>query len=226
MKRWILAAALVASASLSAQDRFGTAIFTQAEAPTTAVTLGTLWYETDTDTLRVAVALDPLTWKQLTDQTGGAGVPAGAIIFVDSGACPSGYTEVAGLNDRMVRGTIDASGDVGQAGGSDSVTPTVASLTAAAQDFTGAPSTAIVNHTHGFTNVRGTTTGGQTTAHGFTEGNDTSSGFTSTVTGNPTSGGAASYTPAGTNSTSAVTGTLNAVDTKAAYVNLIGCKKD
>lgn len=156
---------------------------------------------------------------------GGSGLPSGAIIFIDTGSCPTGYTEVAALNDKMVRGTVDASGDVGQTGGSDSVTPT----------FTGDASAVVVNHTHVVevtdpghahgeqapssassgamkyaldTNASGTQAAGLNTASATT-------GITAT-TANP-AGGAASYTPAGT---------ISAIDNKAAYVNLIGCKKD
>jgi hypothetical protein len=66
----------------------------------------------------------PNTWTLVASPGGGAGVPSGAIVFVASGTCPSGYTEVAGLDGKMLRGTVAAHGDVGGTGGSDSVTPT------------------------------------------------------------------------------------------------------
>lgn len=56
--------------------------------------------------------------------TGGSAVPAGAILLIDSGACPAGYSEVAGIANRMLMGTTTAAGNVGTTGGSDSITPT------------------------------------------------------------------------------------------------------
>jgi hypothetical protein len=44
--------------------------------------------------------------------------PSGAIVFVDSGACPAGYTEVAGLDGKYLLGTVNANGNVGGSGGS------------------------------------------------------------------------------------------------------------
>lgn len=76
------------------------------------------------------------------DNTAAAvGVPAGLTAMVTSGSCPSGYTEVSALNANMPYGTIAANGDVGGTGGANSVTPTVATLTAAAQTFTGSSAT-------------------------------------------------------------------------------------
>jgi hypothetical protein len=59
-------------------------------------------------------------------------VPRGTILLMTT-ACPSGYTEVTALNGAMPLGTIAANGDVGTTGGTNTITPTVASLTAAAQ---------------------------------------------------------------------------------------------
>ena len=88
-------------------------------------------------------------------QTGhDVGIPSGIIVFIDSGSCPSGFTEVAGLNGVYILGTLAANNDAGGTGGSNSYTPagsltaptvnsltaaaqTVNSLTAAAQGFTG-----------------------------------------------------------------------------------------
>lgn len=64
----------------------------------------------------------PNTWTALGGGSSG-GVPAGAVVFVDSGTCPGGFAEVAGLAGRMILATIAAAGDVGTTGGSDSVTP-------------------------------------------------------------------------------------------------------
>lgn len=54
---------------------------------------------------------------------GGAALPAGAIVLVDSGSCPTGTTEVSGFAGRSLIGTLAGSGDVGTTGGSDTLTP-------------------------------------------------------------------------------------------------------
>jgi len=79
------------------------------------------------------------TWT-LHDPTsgGGSGLPAGAIVLVDAGTCPSGYTEQTGLNGRTVFGTLAANADVGTTGGADSLTP---AGTNSAPGFTGTAGT-------------------------------------------------------------------------------------
>lgn len=54
---------------------------------------------------------------------GGAALPAGAIVMVDTGACPAGTAEVSDLSGRTLVGTLAAAGDVGSVGGSDTLTP-------------------------------------------------------------------------------------------------------
>lgn len=70
-----------------------------------------------------------------------APIPSGTITIIVSGACPTGYTEVTALNGKTIIGTLAANNDVGTTGGSDSITPTIATLTAAAQTFTGSSAT-------------------------------------------------------------------------------------
>lgn len=55
--------------------------------------------------------------------SGGGGLDAGVVVMILSGACPSGFTEVAALNGKMLRGTVAANADVGTTGGSDTFTP-------------------------------------------------------------------------------------------------------
>lgn len=173
------------------------------------------------------------------------GEPAGIIVLVDTGACPAGYTEIAGLNGRTVIGTLDANANVGTTGGADSVTPTfsgtalatqahgVGTYTHATPAFTGTSSTAIVNHVH-VENKNSATTGGLV---GFAVDTSTSTSVaTGYSTANPT-GGVASYTPAGTVSNPAFSGsseslspgtpagTVSAVDTREAFQRVIFCKK-
>jgi hypothetical protein len=87
----------------------------------------------DTTALSLSVCTTANTWTVIA--FGGTTVPAGMISFVNTGTCPSGWTEVSGLNGKMLRGTVAANMDVGGTGGSDSVTPT----------FTGS---ALGTHTH------------------------------------------------------------------------------
>ena len=117
--------------------------------------------------------------------TGGGGVPAG-LITLSTAACPTGWTEVAGLTGKTLIGTTNAAGDAGTTGGSDNITPTVNSLTAAAQTFSGS---ALGTHLHG--------TG---TYDNAAVGAGTPSGTNST----------SSVTPLGTNSTSAISGSTGA----------------
>lgn len=160
-------------------------------------------------------------------------VPRGTILLMTA-ACPAGYAEVTAMNGVVPYGTIAANGDVGGTGGSNTITPTVASLTAAAQSFTGTPFTSVINHTHTVTvtyNVQGGTTAATTgthvmtsTATGGSARAPTSGDVVSATTANP-GGGVSSITPAGTNSTSAVTGTLNSFDNRPAFVKVIFCQK-
>jgi hypothetical protein len=70
--------------------------------------------------------------------------------------------------------------------------------------FTGTQSTTIVNHTHDTTVYVGTTDG----TYGTFDSSSTTPGTAKTITtGNPKSGGAASYTPAGTVAAPTFTGT-------------------
>lgn len=54
---------------------------------------------------------------------GGGGLPAGAIVMVDTGTCPAGTSEVASLADRTLLGTLAVAANVGTTGGVDAVTP-------------------------------------------------------------------------------------------------------
>ncbi len=47
----------------------------------------------------------------------GGGVPAGAILLIVSGSCPSGYAEETSLDGRLPLGTLAAHADIGSTGG-------------------------------------------------------------------------------------------------------------
>jgi hypothetical protein len=87
-------------------------------------------------------------------------IPSGSILLINSGSCPTGFTEDSSLNGKTLFGTLAANKDVGDTGGSDSITPTVNSLTAAAQAFTGssADTNAVSAGTPSGTNGTGTVT--------------------------------------------------------------------
>jgi hypothetical protein len=74
-----------------------------------------------------------------------------------------------------------------------------------AQTFAGTSSTTIVNHTHDTTVYVGTTDG----TYGTFDSSSNTPGTAKTITtGNPKSGGAASYTPAGTNTPGSATSVI------------------
>ena len=259
-------------------------------------------------------------------------IPTGFTGMVTSGTCPTGYAEVAGLDAAMPLGTLAAHGDIGTTGGANTVTPTVATLTAAAQvftgssattsavsagtpagtngtvtgpaqtiswpvgvptftgtagtvpaeTFTGTPFSSVINHTHTITVtslVQGSTTAATTGTHVMTStatggsARAITAGDSITATSANPSGGVASITPAGTNGTAAftpagtvawpagvptnststipaetftgsalgthshtvtatgtngtssVTGTLNSLDNRSAFVRVIYCSK-
>jgi hypothetical protein len=113
------------------------------------------------------------TWSQL-GWASAAGVPTGAIIFVASGTCPSGYSEVAGLDGRMVRGTVAANGNVGGTGGSDTITPA---------GTNGAPALTMNSYTPAGTNGTAAFTPAGTNA-AITAGTPAGTNSTSATTGN------------------------------------------
>ena len=127
-----------------------------------------------------------------------APIAVGLLTFVVSGVCPAGWPEVSALSGKTLVGTVAANGDVGTTGGSDTITPTVATLTAGAQTFTGTP--------------------GMVPAQVFTG----SSANTSAVSaGTPVgTNGTAAFTPAGTNGT--VTGPAQVITWPAGVPTFAG----
>lgn len=208
-KRWLLVALVLLVAPLRASAQPATPC---------APNQGSWTVGTSAVTYYVC-ASDGLSW--LTVGGGGASVPTGSILLIVSGTCPSGYVEETALNGKTLVGTLAANKDVGTTGGSDTITPTgvnsvptfngnawsapaiawpagVPTLTGTTASFSGNASTVVVNHTHGFTDLRGASTGGATTNWNIsTAAADSSSTVSTLVTGNPSAGGAANYTPAG-----------------------------
>ena len=145
-----------------------------------------------------------------TNGTNGTVIPTGMISFIASGTCPAGWTEVTTMIGRYIMGTTAANGGVGGTGGSTSYTPagtnaapTVGTLTAASQTFTGTPGTVPAQT---FTGNAGTVP-----AETFTG----SSANTSAVTAG---------TPAGTNGATATTGNCASTAIAAGTGSLNACK--
>lgn len=135
----------------------------------------------------------------VSDQIAAAGVPAGMIVFVASGSCPTGWTQVSSLGNYLLL-TTAAAGDVGTTGGSTSYTPTGA---VAAPTFTGSAGTVPAPT---FTGNAGTVPAPTFTGNSATT-SDVSAG-----------------TPAGTNSTSATTGNCAATNIAAGTGSTTACK--
>lgn len=68
---------------------------------------------------QVFVCASVNTWAQV----GGASIPSGSILLVDTGTCPASFAEVSGLSGRTLMGTVAANGNVGGTGGADGITP-------------------------------------------------------------------------------------------------------
>ncbi len=203
-------------------------------------------------------------------------VPTGAIFFIKSDSCPANYVEDTDVNGKTIVGTLVANGNVGGTGGNDNITPvgtnSAASFTGTAwsspaiswpagvptqsgttSTFTGSSSTVVVNHTHTLATGTGSTgnfsqvVGTVDTSSGGNGGAPTQTAL-GTVSGNPVSGGAANYTPAGTNSVSdgaiawpagvptigtytpagtngAASFTGDSFDNRSAFIRLIACRK-
>lgn len=181
----------------------------------------------------VVVAADNTVWAcrgsastPLQVSTGGGeGVPAGSILLIKSGTCPTGYVEETDLDGRTLIGTTAAAGNVGQTGGSDSITPSAHTGTAVADH---------ASHTHTYTDVIAHT---HTIPVGATD--DTSAPFDRADAGTNASGanattatgstGVATGTTAGPSATltHSVTqpATHAALDNRSAFIRLIACRK-
>lgn len=221
--------------------------------------VGDLWSDTTAGALKRAASIGPLTWDVIGG--GGSALPSGLIVFLASGTCPAGYTEVSGLDGRMPLGTVAANANVGTTGGSDTLTPagtnsaptftgTLASLTHTGANVTSAfTGSALATHAHELpwqiataTTIRqiavatfGTGTSRAATAVSAAGTANTTSAAVAlsqavsagtpagTVANTITQAGAHSYTPQGSVSAPAFTGT--SADNRSAWIRLIGCQK-
>ncbi len=202
MRGWLVAGALLSAPPLLAQGAGYTPgqVMSVVTALPSTCTPSALVVRSSDATLHICTS--PNTWTQLgwSPNT----VFPGGIVFIDTGTCPAGWTEVSGLNGRTVMGTVAANGNVGGTGGSDSVTPT----------FTGASVTSSA--------VSAGTPAGTISALTTGADSSTTGGVAKAVAQTPTFTGAALGTH--THTTTA-TGTISAVDTRSAFTRLIGCRK-
>jgi hypothetical protein len=142
------------------------------------------------------------TWMQAGGGSGES-VPAGSILLIASGACPTDYTEETSLNGKTLIGTLAANTDVGTTGGSDTITD-------------------VINHTHPVTdpghvhveNQNSATTGGLT---GW-GARDTSTN-TSAATGYSTASAQTGVT------TTNPAGGVASLDNRSAFTKVIFCRK-
>ncbi len=141
---------------------------------------------------------------------GGSGttIPSGLITFIAAGTCPTGWSEVSALNGKFLRGTLAANDDVGNTGGSDTITD-------------------VLNHTHA---VNVTDPGHAHTLQRYPTATGTSSGYTAdtSMSGTP----AAVTLPMESQTTGITAATANpaggvaSIDNRPAFVNVIFCAKD
>lgn len=139
--------------------------------------------------------------------SGGSGVPTNGIILTLQSACPTGFAEVAALSGAMPLGTVAANTDVGDTGGSDSITTVL--------NHTHTVNVNDPGHTHGLQRYP-TTTGGSS---GYTA--DTSMSGTPTAVTLPM----ASATTGITATTSNPAGGVASIDNRSAFVKVIFCAK-
>lgn len=213
-----------------AQPRMGVAYFNQATAPTVGIYTGAFWFDTSTDTLKVYTST--AQWAAVGGSgSGTGGLPTGAIVLIDTGACPAGTAEVSGLDGKTLVGTLAANGDVGGTGGSDSITPagtngaqTIA-WPAGVPTFSGS---ALGTHSHGFGTIAVAAHTVVATKQGASAGNVVTTG-THSVSGSTASVSAG--TPAGTIAWPAGVPTVGvpsftgtSFDNRSAFTKVIFCK--
>ena len=173
---------------------------------------------------------DGTTWN-CTAPT--AVLPSGMVAHF-TGACPTGWTEIAAARGRVIVGlpaSGTSAGTVGTAltdlqNKSVSLTHTGTAVDDHASHIH--TYTTVIAHTHGLSFARGATTGGATTTQGFTSSTDTSSTAITNVTN---STGSASGTTAGPDATlthSVTQPSAHAVVTSdtISYIQYRACSKD
>lgn len=174
-------------------------------------------------------------WCSAANTWSPVGVADGFVGMIESGTCPAGWTELSSIDGRLPIATLASHANVGTTGGADNITPTGtnAAITAgtpagtvAAPVLTGTP--AVLTGTVGA--IAATATSGEVTISAA--GQDTAAQNHTHPAPSLTMN---SYTPAGTNSAPAFTGSALAThnhtftgtqfDNRSAFMRMIFCKK-
>lgn len=156
---------------------------------------------------------------------GGSSVPAGSILLIDSGSCPAGYAEVAGLNGRTILGTVAANGNAGGTGGSATITPQ-GTISAITQVITHTHTVSVTDPGHTHTLPVGATDDTSAPFDRADAGTNTSGANATTASGSNTTGiSASTANPAGGVASITPTFTGTAFDPTPPFVRWIACKK-
>ncbi len=147
MRRLVIAALLIAALSVVFRAQAPSYSLSGPTLPSGCV-VGNVFWVSNGSTVTPYYCSSADTWSEWGAAGGGGGsVPAGSIVLVASGSCPTGFTESAALNGKTLVGTVAANADVGTTGGSDSPTPTgTVAWPAGVPTFAGA---ALGTHAHG-----------------------------------------------------------------------------
>lgn len=147
-------------------------------------------------------------WQAIGNIAGSGGaIPSGSILLIDTGSCPTGFTEVSGLSGKFLLGTLAAAGDVGTTGGYDAIT---SSGTNSAPSFTGSSASTS-------SDSAGTPAGTNSAVNFSPAGTNSTVNFTPAGTNSTVP-----FTPAGTNSAPAFTGTPSTTVVNHVHVQSVG----
>lgn len=149
---------------------------------------------------------------------GGDPLPAGAIIFIISGSCPSGYSEETSLAAKFIVGTTNGAGDVGTGGGNDNITSVLNHTHPVTDPGHNHTQNA---HTHVVTSQTATTGSATSYEHGTLDTSSAEAEVTE-VTGSTTATNQSNTTGLTTNNPS---GGVASIDNRPAFLRLIPCKK-
>lgn len=157
------------------------------------------------------------TWSAVSPSSGeGASLPAGAVVLIVSGSCPSGFVEESSLNGKFVLGTVGANADIGTTGGSNDIT-------------------SVLNHTHTVNvNDPGHNHTQNPHQHGMAEGQTDGAGTfmdrsnaasaATAVTDNATATNQSATTGV-TATTANPAGGVASIDNRPAFARVIFCRK-
>jgi hypothetical protein len=145
--------------------------------------------------------------------------------LIDSGSCPAGYAEVAGLNGRTILGTVAANGNAGGTGGSATITPQ-GTISAITQVITHTHTVSVTDPGHTHTLPVGATDDTSAPFDRADAGTNTSGANATTASGSNTTGiSASTANPAGGVASITPTFTGTAFDPTPPFVRWIACKK-